>query len=91
MFVITLFSLLCPALYPYLYTYTYIYLSTYTYIYLYTYNSQGSNQNLKQVSQNSMKAFHVDDVTLRFQLMASYRKINIASENIIDYRVYFPN
>ena len=75
----TPFSLLRPAVYPYLYTYTYIY--------LYTYNSQGSNQNLKQVSQNSMKAFHVNDVTLKFQVMASYRKINIASENIINYRV----
>ena len=34
-----------------------------------------------------MKAFNVDDVTLTSQLMASYRKINIACEKIINYKV----
>ena len=48
---------------------------------------QGWCQNLKQVPQNFMKTFNADDVTLAFQLMASYKKINIASEKIINYRV----
>ena len=48
---------------------------------------QGHSQNLKQVPQNFTKNVCVDDVTLIFQLMTSYRKINIASEKIINYRV----
>ena len=31
-----------------------------------------------------MKTFNVDDITLAFQLMTSYRKINIACEKIIN-------
>ena len=52
---------------------------------------QGCSQNLKQVPQNFMEAFNVDDVTLTFQLMTSYRKINIARENIVNYRVTSPS
>ena len=48
---------------------------------------QGHRQNLKQVPQNFMKAFNVDDVTLTSQITTSYRKINIASEKIVNYRV----
>ena len=48
---------------------------------------QGRRQNLKQVPQNFMKAFNVDDVTLTSQITTSHRKINIASEKIVNYRV----
>ena len=37
-----------------------------------------------------MKTFDVEDVALKSHLMTSYRKINIASENI-NYRVTFPS
>ena len=42
-----------------------------------------------KISQNFMKAFSVDGVRLKPQLMAPYRKINIASEKIINYRVTY--
>ena len=51
----------------------------------------GRSQNLKQVPQNFMKTFNVDDVTLTSYLMISYRKINSASEKIINYKVTFPS
>ena len=35
--------------------------------------------------------FNFDDVTLRSQLITSYRKINMTSEKIIDYRVTSPS
>ena len=43
---------------------------------------QGSSQNLKQVPEHFIEAFNVDAITLTYQLLTSYRKINIASENI---------
>ena len=52
---------------------------------------QRHSQNLKQVPQNCMKTFNVDEVTLISQLMTLYRKINIASEKIINYKVTFPS
>ena len=52
---------------------------------------QGRSQNFKQVPQNFMKIFNVDDVTLTSQIMTSYRKINIASEKIINYRFTYPS
>ena len=54
---------------------------------IYPLSLQGRSQNLKQVSQIFTKAFNVDDGTLTFQLMTLNRKINIASEKIINYRV----
>ena len=48
---------------------------------------QGRGQNQKQVPQNFMKLFDVDDVSLTSQLMTSNRKNNVASEIIINYRV----
>ena len=47
---------------------------------------QGHTENLKQIPQNFMKVFKVDDVSQRSHLMSSYRKINIASEKVINYR-----
>ena len=38
-----------------------------------------------------MKVFNFDDVTLTSQLITSYRKINMASEKIIDYRDTSPS
>ena len=38
-----------------------------------------------------MKAFNVDDITLTSQQMTSYKKINIASRKIVNYRVTFPS
>ena len=52
---------------------------------------QGRIQNLKEVPQNFMKVLNVDDVTLSSQIMASQRKVNIASEKIINYRVTSPS
>ena len=52
---------------------------------------QGRSQNLKHVPQNFIKTFNVDDVTVTYHLMTSYRKINIASEKIINYRVTSPS
>ena len=52
---------------------------------------QGHSQNLKKVPQNFMKALNVDSVTLTTQAMTSYRKINIESEKIINYRVISPS
>ena len=52
---------------------------------------QGRSQNLKQVSQKFIKAFNVDGVTLISQLMTSYRKSNIESEKILNYRVTSPS
>ena len=46
---------------------------------------------MKQVPQNFMKAFNVDDVMLTSQLMMLYRKVNITSENIINYRATSPS
>ena len=51
---------------------------------------QGRSQNLKQVPQNFIKAFNIDDVKLTSQLMTSYKKINMASEKIINCRVTSP-
>ena len=42
---------------------------------------------MKQVPQNFMKAFNVDDIIVTPQLLTSYKKINIVSEKIINYRV----
>ena len=50
---------------------------------------QGSRKNLKQVPQNFMKTFKVDDVELTSHLMTLFKKINITSEKIINYS-YFP-
>ena len=53
---------------------------------------QGRSQNLKQVPQNFMKTFNVGGVTLTSQLMTSYsKKINMASEKIINYEVTSPS
>ena len=52
---------------------------------------QGRSENLKQVPQNLMKAFNADNVIMTSQLMTSYRKINIASEKIVNYRVTSPS
>ena len=38
-----------------------------------------------------MKVFNFDDVTLTSQLITSYRKINMASQKIIDYRDTSPS
>ena len=46
---------------------------------------------VKQVPQNFMKAFNVDDITLTSHLMTSYRKINITSKKIVNYRVTSPS
>ena len=59
----------------------------YSRIFSLTLSLLGRSQNLKQVPQNFMKAFNVDDIILIYQLLASYKKINIASEEIINYRV----
>ena len=60
-------------------------------IFLYYQIIQGDSQNIKQVSQNFMKALNVDDASLTSQLMTSYRKINITSEKIINYSVTSPS
>ena len=52
---------------------------------------QGPSQNLEVVPQNFMKTFNVEDVTLTSHLMTPYREINIASENIMNYRVTSPS
>ena len=52
---------------------------------------QGRSQNFKQVYPSFMKVFNIDDVTLTSQIKKSYRKINIANEKIINYRVTFPS
>ena len=52
---------------------------------------QGHSQNFKKVPQNFIKALNVDSVTPTTQPMASYRKINIESEKIINYRVISPS
>ena len=52
---------------------------------------QERSQNLKQVPQKFMKAFTVDDVTASSKLMTPYRKINIARQKIINYRVTSPS
>ena len=52
---------------------------------------QGRSQNFNQVPQNFMKVFNVDNVTQISQIRKSCRKINIASEKIINYRITFPN
>ena len=52
--------------------------------------TNGRSQNLKQVPQNFMKVFNVNDIT-QSRLMTSYRKIYIASEKIINYRVTSPS
>ena len=52
---------------------------------------QGHSQNLKQVPQNFTKNVCIDDVTLTFQLMTSYRKIHVAGKKIINYRVSSPS
>ena len=52
---------------------------------------QGHSQNLKQVPQNFTKNVCIDDVTPTFQLMTWYRKINIVSKKIINYRVSSPS
>ena len=52
---------------------------------------QGRRENLKHVPQNFSKVFNIDDVSLTWQLMASYRKINIASQKIVNYRVTSPS
>ena len=49
---------------------------------------QGRSQNLKQVPQNFMKVFDVDEVTQTLQVMTSYREINIATENILSYSYF---
>ena len=51
---------------------------------------QGSSQNLKQVPEHFIEAFNVDAITLTYQLLTSYRMINIASENI-NQRVTYPS
>ena len=51
---------------------------------------EGRSQNLKQVPQNFIKTFCVDNVTLTSQLMTLCRRINIASEKITNYRVSSP-
>ena len=38
-----------------------------------------------------MKVYNIDDVTLRSQIMTTYRKVKIAIEKIIDYRVTSPS
>ena len=38
-----------------------------------------------------MKVFNVDNITMTSQIMPSYKKINIASEKILNYRVTSPN
>ena len=52
---------------------------------------QGCSENLKQVPQNFMKTFNVEYVTLTAHLMTSYKKINIASIKIINYRATSPD
>ena len=52
---------------------------------------QGRSQNLKQVPQNFMRTFNVDNVTLAYQLMTLYRKFNIASEKIINNKMTSPS
>ena len=52
---------------------------------------QGPSLNLKQLPQKSMKAFSVDDITASSKVMTPYRKINIAREKIINYRVTSPS
>ena len=47
---------------------------------------QWHSQNLKQVPQNFMKVFYADVI----MVIMSYRKINIVSEKIINYRVTSP-
>ena len=43
--------------------------------------NQKRSQNLKQVPQNFMKNFNIDDATMTSQLMASCRKINITQDH----------
>ena len=50
--------------------------------------NQGRSQKLKQVPQNFMKSFNIDDVTLTSQLRKSYRKINIKKDHKL--QSYFP-
>ena len=52
--------------------------------------TNGRSQNLKQVPQNLMKVFNVNDIT-QSRFMTSYGKINITSEMIINYRVTSPS
>ena len=40
---------------------------------------EGRCHSLKKVTQNFMKAFDIDDVTLTLQLMTSYKKIDLTS------------
>ena len=42
---------------------------------------------INYIAENFKKCFNIDEVTLTSQLMTSYRKMNIASEKIINYRV----
>ena len=51
--------------------------------------SQNNGNNLKQMPQNFMKVSHGDDVTLASKALTSYKKCNIASEKITNYRVIF--
>ena len=44
----------------------------------------GCSENLKKVRQNFMKIFNVRDVTLTSYIMTSCRKINIASERMVN-------
>ena len=53
--------------------------------------NQGRSQNLKQVLQNFMKTFNVEDVALTSHLMTSYRKSNVASETMINDIVTSPS
>ena len=59
--------------------------------FVYTELTQECGQNLKQVPQNFVRTFNVEDVTLTSHLMTSYRRINIASEKNINYRVTSPS
>ena len=43
--------------------------------------NQKRSQNLKQVPQNFMKSFNIDEATLTSQLMTQYRKINITQDH----------
>ena len=48
---------------------------------------QERSQNMKQFPENFMKDFNVDDAPQASQLMTLYKKINIASKKLINYRV----
>ena len=59
--------------------------------FVFTELTQECCQNLKQVPQNFMKTFNVEDVTLTSHLMTPYRRITIASEKNKNYRVTSPS